>query len=138
MKCVPLSIVGTIYCLFCIGFCNWDSIQFWKPNQMEWLEPSFLEDFIPLRSVKAPDCTLMVIEYSLWPSSCSSFISENNVAAPSHERHEEKRWHSPSSSYGLQFVLHTFKKIIRKKTDLLSKFLLIQTIFFSLKCLQIF
>ena len=40
------GIVGTIYCLFCIGFCYGHSIQFRKPNQIKWLDPSFLEDFI--------------------------------------------------------------------------------------------
>ena len=37
-----LNIVGTIYSLFYIDFCY----GFGKPNQMKWLGPSFLEDFI--------------------------------------------------------------------------------------------
>ena len=54
------GIVGTIYNLFCLGFCIGDSIWFRKPNQMKWLDPSFLEDFI--------------WAHSPWPSSYSSFI----------------------------------------------------------------
>ena len=38
------GIVGTIHCSFCIGFCNGNLIQFRKPNQMKWLDPSFLEN----------------------------------------------------------------------------------------------
>ena len=53
-------IVGTIYCLFCISFCNEYSIQFRKPNQIKWLDPRFLEEFIWAQS--------------LWPSSYCSFI----------------------------------------------------------------
>ena len=39
-------IVGTMYCLFYIGFCNGDSIYFGKLNKMKWLDPCFLDDFI--------------------------------------------------------------------------------------------
>ena len=46
-----LSIVGTINCLFCVCFYNGDSISFREPNQMKWLYPRFLEDFIWPQSV---------------------------------------------------------------------------------------
>ena len=44
------GIVGTIVCIFCIGFGNGDSIYFRKPNQIKWLGLSFLEDFIGAQS----------------------------------------------------------------------------------------
>jgi len=57
IKMATHGIVETIYCLLCIGFCNGDSIQFRNSSQMNWLDPSFLGDFIWAQ-----------------PSSCSSFI----------------------------------------------------------------
>ena len=49
IKMTTLSIVGTIYCFFCIGFCSGDSIQFRISNKMKWLDSSFLEDFFEYR-----------------------------------------------------------------------------------------
>ena len=46
VKMASHGIVGTISC---IGFCNGYSIQFRKPNQMKWVDHSFLKDFIQHR-----------------------------------------------------------------------------------------
>ena len=46
MKMAAHGIVGTIICLFCIGFYNEDFIQFGKPNQMNWLGARSLKHFM--------------------------------------------------------------------------------------------